>query len=117
MHNSKFVTNKAAGRHRRLCLRKIPDIDVCVLLIFRLARGSCAVAFLGNCDTENLKYVSVQLLLFRPQSPRHKNIFDWRLVDFDDFFLFVSVCENCHGIKLTADAPLFFVIHSQSFVG
>lgn len=71
LNNSKFVTNKAAGRHRRLCLRKIPDIDVCVLLILRLARGSCTVAFLGNCDTEHLKYVSVQLLLFRPQSPRH----------------------------------------------
>ena len=107
-----------AARDGGLALAQIPNDDICIFLVFGFARTCGTVSLVACGNAENLKGVSVQLLLFWPKSFDHKYILDRGLGKIFYNFIYLGIAKNLHRIIFRANATSSFLfIDSYILVG
>lgn len=89
---SQFMSSEAASRHCGLPLSHVPDNNVSILLLLRLASTCGDVSLVRSSDAEHFKHMAVKLLLLWPQRTCHEYVLNWRLSNLrKNFFVLVFI--------------------------
>lgn len=85
LHDCQLVSLQTARRYRCLSLCQIPNNDVGVLSLLRLASTRGDVTLVTGGDRENLEDMPIKFLLLRPEGASHQDVLYGWLLNSDHF--------------------------------